>query len=132
MGCIAAKIPIIIYEGGTFDKSFIWKSGNPPEQVDLTGYTARMAVRVNNTDATPLISLTEKTEEWVPDGDSGIYISEGGTGEYRIYINDEDTSGICAEHVDIDGVYDLFLETSEGESVLKLYGKAKLIAAVAR
>ncbi len=132
MGCVAAKINLTIYEGGTFDKTFQWKTGTTPTAVDLTGYDARMAIREKLTDTSAILSLIRITDPWVADGDSGIYFDDGDEGYYRVYINDEDSAGICAEFKDIDGVYDLFLESPGGESVLKQYGTAKLKAAVTR
>lgn len=132
MGCVAAKINLTIYEGGTFDKTFQWKTGTTPTAVDMTGYGARMAIREKLTDTTAILSLTEQAGPWAADGNSGIYFDNGNEGYYRVYINDEDSTGICAAHTDIDGVYDLFLESPGGESVLKQYGAAKLKAAVSR
>ena len=31
MGCIAVNAPITIYEGGTYDQTFQWKTGETPE-----------------------------------------------------------------------------------------------------
>ena len=133
MGCIAVKIPLTIYEGGTFDRTFQWKSGDPAEAVDLTGFTARMAVRAKNTDAVPVLTVPFVSTPWAEDGATGVYLVDAGVdGKYRIYLKDSDTIGICATNKDIDGVYDLFLVSPAGESVLKQYGVARLIAAVTR
>lgn len=132
MGCVAAKINLTIYEGGTFDKEFQWKTGTTPTAVDLTGYTAKMTVRATLAATTAILSLVNKTGPWVADADTGIYMDTPTTGKYRVYVKDSDAAAICSAHVDIEGVYDLFLISSGGESVLKQYGKAKLIAAVTR
>lgn len=132
MGCVAANIPITIYEGGTFDKTFQWQTGEPPTAVDLTGYSARMMVRAKLADTAAILSLTEKAGPWAADGDSGIYFDDADEGKYLVYINDEDSAAICATHRDIDGVYDLFLESGDNESVFKQYGVATLVAAVTR
>jgi hypothetical protein len=137
MQCIRANIPITIVEGGTFDKTFQWKSGDPATPVDLTGYSAEMHVRKKLKDETTLLDLDYHPDEWIPDGDSGIYIYDGeevpaDLGKYRIYVKDEDSLGICEEHKDITGVYDLFLYSPEGEAVLQQYGVATIIAAVTR
>ena len=132
MGCIAAKINLTIYEGGTFDKEFQWKTGDPLTAVDLTGYIARLTIRDDITDSVAILSLMHQTGPWTADIASGIYLDDADEGKYRIYINDEDSESICPDHVNIDGVYDLFLESPDGESVLKQYGSAKLIAAVTR
>ncbi len=132
MGCTAVKINLVIYEGGTFDQEFQWKTGSTPTPVDLTNYTAKMMVRVLLNSANPVISLIEKTSTWTADAASGIYLDNAINGKYRIYIKNEDSMGICETHTNIDGVYDLFLISASGESVLKQYGTAKLIAAVTR
>jgi len=135
MSCVEANIPITILEGGTFDKSYLWKTGNPAVAVDLTGYTAKMMIRAKLADATPLLSVPLGTVPWVADADTGIYIyAQTGEdiGKYRIYLKDDDTLGMCAGHKDINGVYDLFLYTFAGEAVLKQYGAATIKAAVTR
>lgn len=132
MGCVAAKVNLRIYERGTFDKTFQWKTGDPAVAVDLTGYTAEFTVRSALTDATVLISATEASVPWEADGDSGVYLDDGAEGFYRLYLNDVDTQGICIDNEDVVGVYDLFLYSAAGEAVLKQYGKCTLVAAVAR
>jgi len=133
MGCVAVEIPITIYEGGTFDKTFQWRSGEIPAPVDLTGFSARMQIRAKLADASPILEVPFSVAEWTPDGVTGIYLPDGGlTGKYRIYLKDENTLGICAVHRDIAGVYDLFLVSPAGESILKQYGVAALVAAVTR
>ena len=133
MGCVAAKIKLTFYEGGTFNKTFQWKTGTSATPVDLTGYTARAAIRSSVSAATAILELNNVAGPWSEDGSSGIYLDDDPTnGYYQMYINDNDSIGMCATHVDIDGVYDLFLTTPSGETVLKQYGPAKLVAAVRR
>jgi len=99
----------------------------------LTGYTARAAIRSSISASAVILELNSVAGPWSEDGPSGIYLDDDPTnGYYQWYINDNDSIGICATHVDIDGVYDLFLTTPSGETVLKQYGVAKLIAAVRR
>lgn len=130
--CIVAKLNLIIYEGGTFDKTLQWFIGDPTVAVDLTGFDAKMTIRHRLADAVPLLSLPLVEIAWAPDGTSGIYLSDPANGKYQIYIKDEDSIGLCAENKDIDGVYDLFLYNAVGEAVLKVYGSVKLVAAVTR
>ncbi len=132
MNCVAANVDITIYEGGTFDHTYQWKTGDPAVAVDLTGYSARMSIKKKITDSESLLNVNYVAGALVPDVATGIYIEDPTHGYYRVYINDEDSAGICAEFKDIDGVYDLFLESPGGESVLKQYGTAKLKAAVTR
>jgi hypothetical protein len=132
MGCIAVNAPITIYEGGTFDQTYQWKTGDPAEAVDLSEYTAKMMARAKMTDIEPLISIETGTSPWDEDGDSGIYLDAGDEGKYQIYINDEDTANLCAQHKDILGVYDLFLYSPGGEALLKQYGVCTFVAASTR
>ena len=137
--CIQALIPITIVEGGTFNRIFQWKTGDPAIPVNLSGYTASMQIRAKLKDTESLLDVPFQEGDWTPDGDSGIYIpaaddeyDEEDVGKYRIYLKDDDTLGLCSAHKDISGVYDLFLYSSEGEAVLKQYGVATIVAAVTR
>jgi len=137
MSCVRANVDIMIVEGGTFDKTFQWKTGDPPIAVDLSGYSAKMQVRAKLKDEEALLSIESSEDVWVPDAKSGIFFYDGianpdDLGKWRIYITDEDSSGLCDAHKDIEGVYDCFLYNQEGEAVLQLYGKATLVAAVTR
>jgi hypothetical protein len=132
MGCIAVNAPITIYEGGTYDQTFQWKTGETPEAVDLTGFTAELMARAKITDAAPLISIETVLDPWEADGDSGIYFDDGAEGKYRVYLNDEDAAGLCATHKDIPGSYDLFLTSPAGETVLKQYGVCTFVASNVR
>lgn len=130
MSSILYQYDISIYEGTTFDKDFQWKIDSVINS--LLNVTGTMQVRKKLTDETPILDLPFVDEEWVPDGTSGIYILDIGVDDrYKVYINNEDSAGICASHKDIIGVYNLFLY-KDGEVILKQYGIANLIAAVIR
>jgi len=130
-GVIAYEYNITIYEGGTFDKWFRWLVDGTP--VSLTGFTGKMQVRQKITDSAPLLSLLPVQVAWQPDATSGIYMMDVGVDDrYRIYIKDEDTLGLCVNHKNINGTYNLFLYNPSGESVLKQYGSASIVAAVTR
>ena len=137
MSCIRANVPITIVEGGTYNKTFQWKTGTPSVAVDLTDYTARMQVRAKIKDVDSILDIEFQTEDWTPDGSTGIYLYDGvaipaDKGKWRIYIKDDDTEGLCPAHKDITGVYDLFLYNSSNEAVLQQYGVATIVAAVTR
>ena len=140
MQCIRVNIPITVIEGGTFDRTFQWKTGDPSLPVDLTGYSAHMQIRTKLKDIVPLIDVDYKNEVWSADGDTGIYFYNDEYDEYdaedigkwRVYLRDDDTLGLCANHKDIAGVYDLFLYNLSGEAVLQLHGIATIVAAVTR
>ena len=130
MSCVVAEFNITIHEGTTYDENFRWKVDDV--LVSLLGITGTMQVRKKITDETPILDLPFVSDEWVADGASGIYLMDVGVDDrYRIYINNEDSAGICASHRDIIGTYNLFL-FKDGEVVLKQYGIANLLAAVKR
>ena len=128
-GCLASKVPLVIYEFGTFDQSFQWQTGSPLSAVNLTNYTAVFSVKAKITDTTTLIAGVNKLS-WAADADTGVYLDLASTGWYRLYIKDTDTSGICTGHVSIVGVYNIFLINPSGETVLKQYGPANIYAKV--
>jgi hypothetical protein len=137
MKCIEANVNIIVIEGGTFDRTYQWKTGVPPVPVDLEGFSAHMQIRAKLKDIDILLDVPFQDKEWEPDGDTGIYIPEADEydddlGKFRIYLRDNDTAGLCLAHKDIIGVYDLFLYNSYEEAILKLYGTATIQAAVTR
>ena len=122
---------IIIHEGATYDKWFRWLVDDV--LVSLEDVTGIMQVREFATDDVTIFNLVSEADPWAADGASGIYFMDIGSDDrYRIYINNEDTEGICPLHENISGVYNLFLYNVDGECILKQYGTASLIAAVAR
>lgn len=133
MGCVAANVNITIYESGTYSKVFQWKTGTPATAVDITGYTAKMDIRTTVPARNEILDITSTTDPWVADGETGIYLTDPVNGEFKLYINDADTTGLCdPAHLDISGVYDIFLYSDEGEAVLKVYGTCTIVAAVTR
>lgn len=131
MSSATCQYDLTIHEGATYDKWFRWKINDVI--VSLLDVTGIMQVRKKVTDESPILDLPFIDIPWVADGASGIYIMDVGVDDrYRIYINNEDSMGICATHKDIIGTYNLFLYNVEGEAILKQYGIANLIAAVAR
>lgn len=130
-GAILYEKNLIIHEGVTYDKWFQWKIDGVVRS--LVGVTGTMQVRKKVNDLVVILNLPFVATPWVEDGTSGIYIEDAGVDDrYRIYINNEDATGICASHKDIQGTYNLFLLSQEGETILKQYGVADLIAAVIR
>ena len=133
MSCYNFLYPITITEGGTFDQRFRWRTGDPLTPVDLTGFTSLTQVRVKPADEAPLIELPHKDSTWEADGETGFYLDEDPeTGIYRLYINDEDTIGLCSAHKDITGIYNAFMYSPAGEAVFRQYGPVTILAAAAR
>jgi hypothetical protein len=133
MNCVEVNIDITIVQGGTFSKQIIWETGDPPSPVNLTGYSAKMTVRKKIADETAILSLESKSGSLSNDSDSGIYFhSDASDGTYTIYIKDDDTKVLCPDHKNIPAVYDLFLTTPDGETVLRQYGSCTIKAAITR
>ena len=132
MSCVEAKVNIRVVEGGTFSKEFLWETGSPAVAVDLSGYTALFAIREKLSDTAALVEGEEVATPWAADGDTGVYFDPVVTGQFMLYLNDEDVQALCTRHADIVGVYDLFLYSPAGEAVLKIYGTCKIPAAVTR
>lgn len=139
MKCIDVNINIVVIEGGTFDKIFQWKVGNPLVPVDLTGYTASMNIRLKTKSDEILLNVPNQNNFWRPDAPTGVYIFDNDeydeydeNGKWRIYLRDDDTKGLCTLHKEVAGVYDLFLTTPQSETVLKQYGTCTIKPAVTR
>ena len=135
MNCIPYNYDITIQEGGTYDKMFKWSVGITP--VSLVGFIGKMQGRKKLTDTETLVNLPSIIVPWVADGNSGIYILDDGitpdlAGTYRMYIKDDYTQGLCANHKDIIGVYDLYLYNSSHEAVLRQYGIMTIEASATR
>jgi hypothetical protein len=115
---------LTILEGGRLQQPFVWKADGVA--VDLTGYTAAMTVRAALADTTPLLEYS--TEGGV------LVIADQVTDPGKITIDAPSvtTEGICAEHRDLKGVYDLLLSDAAGRPALLIYGTAFIKAAVHR
>ena len=110
---MAAKYKITIYQGETFSKVFTWKTGDPKNPVDLTGYTARMQIRKKYGSATTLLSLTTE---------NGGIVLGGVTGTITLFISATDASSIDWT----SGVYDLELVSAGGIVKRLLQGTIKV------
>jgi hypothetical protein len=55
-GKCPAQVDLCLPQGATWDLQMIWEADNVP--VDLSGYTARMMLRVAPEDATPTVALS--------------------------------------------------------------------------
>jgi hypothetical protein len=135
MQCVNYNYDIHIIEGGTYDEWHQWLVDGIP--MNIVGYTGIMQGRKKLNDDYPIINIPIMSDIWIADGKSGIYILDDGinedyAGKYRMYINNEDTSNICASHKNIVGVYNAFLYNTLGEAVLNQYGIMNVQAAIVR
>ena len=91
-------------QGSTFSRSITYKDSNG-SPIDLSGYTARMQLRRNVEDSSPIIELTTANGR----------ITLGGTaGTVTLTIAASDTASLSP----VEGVYDL--ELVSGDTVEKL------------
>ncbi len=90
----AFKLKLEIDQGATFRESLIWKTGEPPLPVDLTGFTARMQVRSETGSEIVLAELTTEN--------GGITLNVE-PGLIELYISDLETAGYTWE----TGTYDI-------------------------
>lgn len=115
----ASKLKLAIEQGATFRRRLTWKTGTPALPVNLTGYTARMQIRGELTDATVLLELTTEN--------GGITL--GGTaGTIDLYISAVATAGITWE----SGVYDLEMVASNSDVIRLVAGGVSVSPEVTR
>lgn len=118
---MAAALDIEIEQGATFQKSLVWKdsTGTP---INLTGYTARMMVRLKISDAAPLLTFTTEN--------GGIALG-GALGTIDITGLATLTDAIQTTKV-LVGVYDLELVSPTGVVTRLIEGAAVIIPQVTR
>lgn len=109
---------ITIYKGATFARVLTWRD-SANALVNLTGFTARMHMRVSQDEATPFLTLTTE---------NGRIALGGALGTITLSITATDTSTI-AENA---GVYDLELVSSGGVVTRLLEGEVLLSKEVTR
>lgn len=128
MACIRARINLVACEGSTFEKKFVWKSGDPAEAVDLTGYEGECHIRDKISDEEAVFIL-ENGVGVVIDADQ---TQDGNRGHYKLYMDDEATRDECPGYRDRKMVYDLRLVAPDGTVRLQQHGEFKLQPAVTR
>jgi len=115
----ATRLDIIIEQGADFRLAMIWKSGTPAVPVDLSGYTARMQIRVTHASKTPLVSFAT--------GGGGITLNaDPGLIDARL------AAAATALLPIISAVYDLELISLTGAVRRFVEGKANITPEVTR
>lgn len=92
-----ANIPITIYQGATFRKSFQWLAGNPAVPVNLTSATGQMQIRRKVTSTDIELELTTTN--------GGIIITDSVNGKFELLVTPEQSSPLTIK----EGVYDIEL-----------------------
>lgn len=116
---MAAIVDIEQDQGATLSRQFIWKTGEPALEVDLTGYTARMHIRTA-VDATT-ITLELTTE-------NGRITLGGVAGTIDLLVDATTTATLVAGTYR----YDLELVSAGGYVTRLIEGKFKVRAEVTR
>lgn len=110
----AGKLTIVIEQGTTFNPIFTYTDdAAPPVPIDLTGYTARMQIKLKQTDIALIDELTTEN--------GGLTLG-GVAGTIALFINDVDT----AAYTFSQAVYDLEIISSGGIVVRLLQGSVIL------
>lgn len=114
-----AKLKLTIYQGATFKRILRVKdaAGDP---IDLTGASARMHVRENIADETPLLILDKDNARLVA--------TDPEAGELTLLISAGDTAALAFQ----SGFYDLEIAYSNGTVDRLLEGTIKLSKEVTR
>ena len=116
------KVPLKFYTGETFDKTWIWSTGDSIDAalpVNLTGCTSKLQVRPSAESETILLELSTQ---------SGSIILGGTTGSIRVLVTDESTALFNWNQ----GVYDLFIYFPDGSSVVRMGGLVSVTKGVTR
>jgi hypothetical protein len=93
-----AEVDIVIFQGATFDQTLFWEIGEPPEAVNLSGYTGKLQVRTKPASKAVIIELSTE---------NGRMTLNETTGSIRLFISASDTAALSAQNA----VYDLELTT---------------------
>lgn len=113
-----ANYDLKIYQGATFNQEIIWKdsAGLP---VNLTGYSARLQVRLSHSDQNKLLEMTSANGK----------ITLGTTdGKITLKLTDVETTGLTWS----SGVYDLEMVSSGGTVTRLMEGKIVVYPEVTR
>lgn len=127
MSCSTAKVNLCIGQGETFRKNFIWKTGEPAQAVDLTGWQARMQIRESIDADDVIISLHTEPQQLDAETLTGT-ITLSSVGEIELFIGHEET-----EQMDFDSaVYDLEVISPSNDVRRLIAGKVTLSREVTR
>lgn len=117
-----ARYAITIYQGADLAEVITYLAGSPPVAVNMTGFGARLMIRALPTDVTPLVSISA-----TPNAQGSISIQPGGViGQLVINVNRATTATLAAGRY----LYDLFIDTPSGTSIVLLSGTVQVVASI--
>jgi tRNA threonylcarbamoyladenosine modification (KEOPS) complex Pcc1 subunit len=106
----------VLKQGETFQKEMVWKD-NTGAIIDITGYTARMQLRVNASDAAAAVSMTTE---------NGKITITGADGKITLNLSASETAALSGSFL-----YDL--EIVNGSTVTRLLqGRIKVDPEITR
>lgn len=111
------KVNLVIYQGATFSKEFVWQLGGVP--VDLGDSSAVMDIRATIDDATPIITLSSTT---------GEIILVPAEGKVTLLLTSAETTELNFTR----GVYDLEIHNTDGTVTRLVQGSVSLSKEVTR
>ncbi len=114
-----AVVNLVIIQGATYRKTFVWKTGDPAVPVDLTGSGALMHIRKKITDEDPPLLIFSTA--------NGRILMDA-EGRIELYLTDEETAAITWKA----GVYDLDIALANGEVRKLLKGSVSVEFEVTR
>ena len=113
------RYDMTIWQGATFQRVFTWRVGTPAANVNLTGYTARMQLRISSDAATPALEATTE---------NGRITLGGAAGTVTLDLPATVTAALPANQY----AYDLELVSGSGQVTRLLEGFATVDAEVTR
>lgn len=113
MSCEASNVNFTVIQNTDFDDSVLIRDADDLQPMDLTGYTARMMVRREMDDATPVFDWSSA------DGD---LVMGGVDGTITFAISAEDTAEPEIEWEGEMWVYDMLLTSPSGDVDRAFYG----------
>lgn len=113
---------ITINKGATYRQVFVWSQGSPAVPVDVTTYTARMQVREDIDDVTPILDITTTP---AATGDITLGTTDG---LVTVFISDTTSTAITVD----GGVYDLEMVAAGGDVTRLLEGAVVFTSEVTR
>jgi hypothetical protein len=126
MACSKAKLDLCVSEGASFERTFIWRVGDPPEGVDLTDFLGEVHVRGQ---------VANKSIEILFSIENGRFIIADQTeniGQFTLKLEPEATQNLCKNGQDLVLKYDLYFKDADDNVRILIYGNFTIEATITR